>query len=537
MRICFVVSQFEKLGVEYLSACLKAAGHDVRLAYDPRLFSDSFNVNRTLAGWFNLERRVVQEAVDQRADLYALSLASADWAWAKRMTSALKERTRKPVVGGGVHVSAATNQVLLHPSVDFAMTGECEEAMVDLVNALESGRDVSALPNASLRRDGRIIRNPNRPLLEDLDQLPFPDKQIYYDVSGHHNYGYNIMPSRGCAKACSYCYNSWYWNTFPNKHRRVRHRSVENVLEELDRAVSLFRIGFVRFLDDDFCYNRDWFLEFARLYPKHIGLPYRIFVDADSCTEEVVRKLEESGCYEVEMGVQTIEHDTRTKVFNRPQVEGQCRRVIEAFSRTRVTCCVDNIIGYPGQTVQHMQTLLEFYNQVRPDRVQNLWLRYWPGCSIVDIARERGFLKDDECARIAAEPTDLSCVKGGMQFRHEGWVDRAVGLLYLGIHMPRWFNRFWIRNRKFLWFPPIPGFGVYSFFSALMTRYNMYGVRFRRRYAKYLLYKLLLPLRELSERLFFGGRSPLVSPPPSRERRLMLQPTGSLPETSSETGT
>ena len=76
MRICLVTSQFEKLGVEYISAALKQAGHEVCMAYDPRLFIDSFNVNVRLSRLFSLERRVVDQAVDQNADVYAISSLS-----------------------------------------------------------------------------------------------------------------------------------------------------------------------------------------------------------------------------------------------------------------------------------------------------------------------------------------------------------------------------------------------------------------------------------------------------------------------------
>jgi anaerobic magnesium-protoporphyrin IX monomethyl ester cyclase len=503
MRVCLVTSQFEKLGVEYVSAALKAAGHEVVIAYDPRLFVDSFQMRSRLSRWLSLERQVVDAAVATRADAYAISVLSPDWRWGRRMATALKQRTGRPVIAGGLHVSAEPAQVLAHPDIDYAVTGEAEGAVVDLVDALDGGRDPLGIGNVGLVRDGAMVLQPNRALVEDLDQLPWPDKSIYYEVSDHFRFGYNIMAARGCPKACSYCFNSWYRQTFRGPQRYVRWRSVEDVIAELERAKADYGIEHVRFLDDDFVCDHEWFFAFADAYQRRIGLPYRLFVDADSLNEEVIRRLDESGCFEVEMGVQTIAHDVRTKLFKRGQVEGQVREAIDLFARTRVTLVCDNIFGYPGQQPEEIGELLRFYNQHRPDRVQNLWLRYWPGATIVDVARRAGHLTDEQVREICEDPSERGCVIGDPV--KDAWQERMSSFLYASFYLPQQVNEWWIDEQRFTRFPRLPDFTSYAAVNWANAHINMYGRRFVRRYAKYGLYKALGPAR----RLLWRGANPL----------------------------
>ncbi len=507
MRVCLVTSQFEKLGVEYVSAALKAAGHQVVVAYDPRLFVDSFQMRPRLARWMSLERRVVDEAVATRADAYAISATSSDWVWARRMATALKQRTGKPVIIGGLHVSAEPHLSLAQPGVDYVVTGEAEGAVVDLVEALEAGGDPAGIANVGLVRDGATIVTPNRALVVDLDELPAPDKSIYYEVSDHFRHGYTVMAARGCPKRCSYCFNSWYRRTFDGPEPWTRRRSVDGLMEELERAKVEYGVGHFRFVDDDFVHDRDWFMAFADAYERRIGLPYRLFVDADSLDEAVVRRLDESGCFEVEMGVQTIQHDVRTTIFRRGQVDGRIRDAIDAFSRTRVTLVCDNIFGYPGQRPAEMAELLRLYNEHRPDRVQNLWLRYWPGATIVDVAHEQGFLDDDQVRAIREEPSERGAVIGDRD--KDAWQSRTSSFLCASLHLPRRVNEWFIEDERFTRFPRMPDFASYAAINLLNARISMYARRFLHRYARYGAYRLLGPARQLVWR----GASPLSSKP------------------------
>jgi hypothetical protein len=496
------------LGVEYVSAMLKQAGHQVVLVHDPRLFQDSFQMNAPLARMFALDRRTVDEAAATNADVYALSVSSPDWGWARAMTTALKARTGKPIIVGGVHCSASTESVARHPAIDYVVTGEAEDAIVDLIAALESGRDPAALQNVSMVRDGTFIGNPNRPLVVDLDRLPFSDKSIFYDISGHFRHGYNIMASRGCPKACSYCLNSWYRFKFPNEHDWWRVRSVENVIDELEQAKALYKPNHFRFVDDEFAYDRQWFLKFVPEYKKRIGVPYRIFLDADNCDEELVRLLDESGCFEAEVGVQTISRELRSKVFQRSQIPGKVVETIDLFAKTRTTLVMDNILGYPDQTPEDLAELIEFYRDHRPSRVQNLWLRFWPGTPIIEITREKGYFTAEQAKALNEEPANRACVIGDEVKRP--WERRASALIYAAFFVPKWFTTFWVTNLRFVRFPALPEWLAYMLTNLGNTQISMYGRRFAHRYMKYSLYRLAGPFRKLVDRVFFGGRSPLA---------------------------
>ncbi|MCL4235919.1 MAG: cobalamin-dependent protein, partial [Deltaproteobacteria bacterium] len=206
MRVAFFHRGYENIGVQMLSAVLRRAGHETRLFFDPLLFDDMLLSVKPLARVFDHTPFLLGRLVEWNPGLVCFSVVTFDYAWARRTARAVRERLpNAKIVFGGIHVTSVPDEVLASGEADFIVVGEGEGALVDLALALETGDDPSAIDNIGVR--GGTVRAP-RPLIQDLDALPFADKALYYDEHPLFRIGYTIVSGRGCPIDCAYCHNN-----------------------------------------------------------------------------------------------------------------------------------------------------------------------------------------------------------------------------------------------------------------------------------------------------------------------------------------
>jgi radical SAM superfamily enzyme YgiQ (UPF0313 family) len=226
------------LGSGYLSACLKQSGHEVAFLHlvEP--------IGR---------EEFLQWLCSQDAGLVAFSATSLMFPKVKEMARWTKEETGLPVVAGGVHPTLDPAGTLQVPYIDFVCIGEGEWVLVELAEALEGRGRVEDIESLWGRWRGREFSTPVRPLVEDLDTLPFPDRSIFdmSKMAPDQRERITVMASRGCPYRCRYCSNHAQRKVYPNGDRYVRFRSVDNVLTEVEElAERADGVDHVRFDDD-----------------------------------------------------------------------------------------------------------------------------------------------------------------------------------------------------------------------------------------------------------------------------------------------
>jgi len=261
-------------------------------------------------------RSLVRVLRRERVQLVALSVrASPYFNVARLLTDHVRDELDLPVVWGGNHPTLVPEDCI--PHADALLRGEGEGALVDLAEALAAGQPIDGIPNIWVHRpDGEHVRNELRPLLCDLDQLPFRDYHTHehkYVVMGrsyqqgdpmHGDPVFQMMASRGCIYKCSYCYNSTYKKEIYAGQKWYRHRSVDSALAEIKAAKERWNFKRVRFDDEVFILRKGWFKEFCERWPVEIGLPFEIFIEPKLVTEERIAALAKAGLTGVYMGVQ-----------------------------------------------------------------------------------------------------------------------------------------------------------------------------------------------------------------------------------------
>jgi pyruvate-formate lyase-activating enzyme len=449
MKIVFVYPGNESIGLEVLSAVLNRHGHETRLAFDPMVFGDAYLASRRLGKLFDYEARVVEQVAASEPGLVAFSVTTDYYDWASRLARQIKLRCDVPVVFGGMHPTSVPEQVIENESVDVLCIGEGEGAILDLVNQIESNgtqRIDAPIPNLWIKSGSDVIKGDIRPLVEDLDGLPFADKSLFYQQIPVFRKHYTIMMSRGCPFSCTFCCNSLLKSMSRGKGRYLRWRSVGNVIEELARAKRRWHYRTVAFYDDVFTFNKQWIREFLPLYREEIGRPFACVEHPRTIDDEIVGLLKEAGCVNIQLGVQSLNEKTRKEVLGRPETNEEIRESLRLIKRHGIGVTVDHIAEIPRETEEDQIEAVRFYNETRPTIINFFWLSYYPNTEICKF-REAGSRTDSGSGSLLIRDPKT---KMGNPFAP---FESFLNLLPL---TPRWLVRFLLVGRRYRFFSRFP---------------------------------------------------------------------------------
>jgi anaerobic magnesium-protoporphyrin IX monomethyl ester cyclase len=416
---------YEAFGPEILSAVLKEKGHECQLVVAAEI------------GPGNL----IAEARRHQAQIAAFSVPSYGFQWALELAADLKQEVSVTTVFGGPHPSCFSG-FAAHPAVDLACNGEGEGAIVELAQAIDEGTDPREIANLSWANKGAVHANPVRPLIEDLDSLPFQDREIYYGHPILRDFSYKLfLAGRGCPYDCSYCFNSTLRATYKGRGRWVRRRSVEHVIEEICTVRDRFGLRTVGFVDDDFAARKDWLLRFCSLYATEVGLPFNCIVRINEIDEEVAEALGRAGCHYVSFAIETGNEELRQRVLNRRISDEQIRRGAALLRGQGIRLLTCNMFGLPGETLEDGLQTVRLNAEIGTSVIGSSVLQPMPGTAIHDYCREHDYLDE------VYDPEGLdgfaasSALNNMPDYRH---LTNVQKLALIGVRWPRtipWLGR------------------------------------------------------------------------------------------------
>lgn len=478
MKIAFVYPAFENLGIEYISAVLKQHGHETFLAFDPQLFDDLFLNWPKMAKFFDYRDKVIERLRSERPDVIMFSVVSDIYSWALEIARKIKaELGNIPILFGGPHVTSVPEKVLEKDYVDYVVLGEGEYPTLELIEAIEGNKPKDKILNLGYKEAGVIKINETRPLIQNLDALPFPDVDLFLNQNPYAKKEYNIITGRGCVHACSYCHNSVERNVlWKHRGKYFRRRSMENVLAELKERKKKYNFETVCFWDEVFTCDVDWLEEFCLKYKREISVPFWTFVHPNHISERVVQILEDAGCWEVEMGIQTLNPWVKKSILNRPESKNTVQNAIRHFEKSKIRLVVDVIFGLPLLQEQDYRELINTFNETMPTKIQTFWLRYYPRTDIVKTAKEHHLITDKEIGNIENGVPRRAAASGGsfVDSRLEKFQTTLSVLPYLPKNLRKnLLDRNWIR-----FMPKVSAYG--HLFTRLFDVKNPYDVGARR---------------------------------------------------------
>ncbi len=376
MRILFVEKQIDypPLGLLYLSSVLRGAGHDVRLVVAN-------------------DQDPVRSAREWQPDIVGYSVYTGSQTHYRDLNLHIKKVSDALSVFGGPHPTYFP-EFIEEPGVDAICLGEGERPMLDLVEAVEQGGPLTGIPNWWFKRDGEPERNPVRPLESDLDELPFPDRELLFarDRVSRQSGIKHFITSRGCPYDCTYCFNHALAALYRGMGKRLRQMSVGRVIEEVRWVQTRYPMQFVVFLDDLFITYEEWLRELAERFPREVGLPFFCNVRANLITPEKVALLKRAGCVSVGMGLETGNSDVRNQLLKRNLSDEQIIEASHRLRRAGIQLLTTNMLGLPGGTLADDLQTLALNQECRPAYANAFLYQPYPRTELGEFAREQGFL-------------------------------------------------------------------------------------------------------------------------------------------------
>lgn len=472
MKVLFLNPQQEMGGIQCLSALLKQNGHETALVNDPNLFDNPWVSFPWLSRFLNNTDHIIAQIDSHKPDLVALSVVTDDLIWALNWAKKIKQDLNLPIVIGNVHPTFHPYDCLKHEVFDYIVRGEGEYTLLELVNTLESNGDLSQIQGLAYHQESGPKINPMRPLISNLDELPFPDKDLYYAEMPYLNRGYTTMTGRGCPYKCTFCDNNssmqLYKKEVSQTQKWTRRHSPEYVVEEILWAKNKYGIKHVRFNDEDFSYDKKWLRQFCPLYKEKVGIPYFAWVYPNTIDEEMASLLADSGCDSVEMGVQSGAEKLRNDVLNRRTKNTKILTAMKALRNAGIRTTIDIIIGLPTETKQDLDSTVKLLSEGRPWHLYAFWLRYYPSTEILTIAKERGLLSPEDIHRIESNQNVRGHLAGGTELEKDGLSRSYHAFIVLIPIMPNWFINFCLKKDLIQYFPSfINPFLLVNFTKAL----------------------------------------------------------------------
>lgn len=403
MKVTFVYTDYNpygynqnkfNLGIAILSACLKRAGHQTELIHISNNIDQKYFVARVL---------------ESKPSLIAFSSITNMWPYIRKFTQWISE-LNIPTVHGGVHPTIAPDEVLSTEGVEIICRAEGEVAIVELCNNLQAGINIDKINNLWIKKgNGDIIKNPIRPLIEDLDTLPFLDYEIFNyaqleDVKTYNNLV--VMASRGCPYSCTYCCNHLLKSLYPNNSKYLRFKSVDRLIDEIEDGLKQYPfLEKVRFLDDTLSQNKKWFDEFVEKYSSRIKLTYTCNDRVNQINAHIADGFKKSRCALVELGIESGNEYIRNTIMQRRISE---KKTIEAYAILRdygINTTAFNIFGVPHETMQTLLDTVKLNARARPDYFTNAYFQPFKGTDLYNVCRENNILFDESKSSFFERPT------------------------------------------------------------------------------------------------------------------------------------
>jgi radical SAM superfamily enzyme YgiQ (UPF0313 family) len=280
--------------------------------------------------------------------------------------------------------------------------GEPEQTVGELVNAVDKGLDWESLKGITWLMEGRPKRNPSRPLIQNLDELPFPARHLiknyeYFNPKLKRRPYTTVLTSRNCPYNCIYCVPSSLtfareidYKAENGKKPPVSFRSIENIVAEIEQlAADGYKA--IAFVDDNFIVSEKRLMPICKVLKKH-NIAWGCQARADAITENIARILGESGCRFVDLGVESFD-DEILSYIRKGLTSNQIYAGIELLKKHKVPVKLNILIGTsPLETPETIKKTVDKAQELDVNQVMINIVAPFPGTEFYRLAKENGWI-------------------------------------------------------------------------------------------------------------------------------------------------
>lgn len=369
---------------------------------------------------------LLAEIISRKPNLLVVELASLTLGEDLDFLTRVKAATGCKVVVCGNYATVMHQQLVRdNACIDFVVRGEYEMAVRDLVLALMGEEAFSEILGITWRdQAGAVVENKPRPLLQNLDELPFPDRDdfpatIYPDFT-LYSPCINILSSRGCPCGCVYCQERHVMYASP----KYRARSASSVVDEMEYCQKRFGARQFYFDDQSFVVKKKHVLTICEeILRRGLKIPWTVMGDAMFVDRETLEAMAKAGCIGMKFGVESADQGI-LKAIGKPldlerakQVARWCK---ELGIRTHATFC----LGLPGETVETIKKSMAYMEELEVDTAQVSKAVPYPGTPMYEWAMKNGYLTTTDLGRFDGMGTSIISYPG----LDNNEIDRWCGL-------------------------------------------------------------------------------------------------------------
>lgn len=353
------------LGLGYISAVLDKNNIKNKI----------LNLSDTRAS-INLLNQTLQKFEPEIVGISALTISSFD---ALMIAEVVKkfDRSIKTIVGG-VHATFQPFQMLGNSFIDIVVLHEGEFTLLELINKLNSNDDLSSIKGIVYRdANGKMITTQKRPFIENLDSIPFPEwNNMLPRFSKRYCKEIPIQTSRGCNYDCIYC------SATKMAGGKLRLRSIQNVVDELEYQKQKLKLNSFSFVDDTFTAFPQRALDLCdEIIRRKLDISWRCLTRVDNLSLPLLKKMHKSGCDIICIGIESGEQEILNKINKKITIQ-QINEAVANIKKSDIKVKGSFIIGYPWDTKETVNKTINFISNLNLDIVSVCLLTPFPGTDL-----------------------------------------------------------------------------------------------------------------------------------------------------------
>ncbi len=304
-------------------------------------------------------------------------------------TAELAKKTcpQTTVVMGGYHPTFNYQEMLEKDYVDIVIMGEGEYTLLELVQTLEEGGDLKNVKGIAYQ-DGVT---PPRPLIADLDELPFPARHLlpmdHYKILNMKLHTATLISGRGCPMQCSFCASAALHGN------KLRMRSAQNVVDEMEHLINDHDAGMIAFMDDTFTLKPSRVAEICdEIIKRDLDTYWGCTARADTLSDELLQKLSDSGCITLFLGVESADQQQLDRV-NKQMTIDKIRQAFKLSRENDIRTIASVVLGMPGDTKDSIERTIKFVRELNPSYALFSLATPYPGTRFYQEAVQDNLIK------------------------------------------------------------------------------------------------------------------------------------------------
>jgi len=305
------------------------------------------------------------------------------------------------VVLGGPHVNIYPEETLNFPEIDYLVLGEGEKPAKDLLDNLNQTENLHNFKGIAFKNNNKIINLGPRELIQDLDELPFPARNLipnekYSSVLSENNPVTTLFSSRGCPFQCTFCNRAHLGKVF-------RARSAKNVVDEMEECKKM-GIGEIFIYDDTFTINRQRVLDIcSEIKKRNLKIYWDVRARVDTVDEEVLNQMKDAGCQRIHYGVEAGTEKI-LEVLNKGITLEQVEKTFKLTRKIGIQTLAYFMIGSPRETRKDIMKTIKFAKKIKPDFVCFSITTPYPQTDMYTLGLKEKILPYDFWQKFAENP-------------------------------------------------------------------------------------------------------------------------------------